>query len=290
MYNLGMVIPDNEYRNFFEACKNHVGLNDVRTVSNRIFELYERRNGQVTEDNIRDHFSQIITDCIGLEKESWDNMRNEIYRDWIQIFLQIEDRATLFPTINQMIEETTIMLNNESTPATINQINSNLADFNSRLRISLHQSGFNRSGKSFEYHIERCFRILGMRFQIQKTIDNQTLDFVFPNVQRIENIENRGCAVMECQTTLKDRFRLSTARGQHLNLADKYAITGTGAGVVRDNDIDDFTERKLDEYVGANMIGVVLRPVAITINRQNIISFEDFVNVEYPRFSQMWNE
>ena len=41
MYNLGMVIPDNEYRNFFEACKNHVGLNDVRTVSNRIFECFE---------------------------------------------------------------------------------------------------------------------------------------------------------------------------------------------------------------------------------------------------------
>tara|TARA_B100001123_G_C15293028_1_gene1018146 strand:+ start:1412 stop:2272 length:861 start_codon:yes stop_codon:yes gene_type:complete len=285
-----VTIPDQEYKKFWKLAKNAVGLEHIETISNRIFKLYQERHGNPTPDDVRDHISQIISDCIGLEKENWDNMRNELYRDWISLLISDNNRANSFPTINQLVEDSVDLLNSQSQGfEKIHEINSNLADFNSRLRISLHQSGFVRSGGSLEFHVENCFKILGMKFETQKTVDNQKLDFVFPDKKTIIDAENRGCAVMECQTTLKDRFRLSTARGNHLNLVDKYGITATGAGVVRKNDLNDFSPKKLDEYVGAKMIGVVLKPVAERINRKNIISFEDFVNNEYPRFSRMWN-
>ena len=97
---------------------------------------------------------------------------------------------------------------------------------------------------------------------------------------------------MECQTTLKDRFRLSLGKTNDLNRqSTKFIATLSGVNLITQSDHNDITQAKIDEIHDNDWQLICLREVAeelVSNNPDTIISFEDFVNNEYPRISQAW--
>ena len=93
--------------------------------------------------------------------------------------------------------------------------------------------------------METIFKILGITCEPQQPVAGQKLDFVLPNLTQLEE-KPLQTALLECQTTLKDRFRLTSGKRQALR-TKKYLATATGANVITLVDDTDITKEKLAE-------------------------------------------
>lgn len=98
----------------------------------------------------------------------------------------------------------------------------------------------------------------GFKFDRQEKLeDGETIaDFFLPNKDAVRTNPNKVLNI-ECQTTLKDRHRLTTGKStdQHIQ---RYLATGTGIGLFTKKDINDFTFEKLKELIIINNIQVVV--------------------------------
>lgn len=62
---------------------------------------------------------------------------------------------------------------------------------------------------------------------------------------------------IECQTTLKDRFRLTTGKSTDAKIK-RYLATVTGAGIVTKRDLNDFSVDKVKEIIMDNNVTLVV--------------------------------
>lgn len=141
---------------------------------------------------------------------------------------------------------------------TYNQVNTNSIDIDTfieniskeiipaaqHIATSNSQSAKSRAGASLENHLATLMDKCGFSFEPQQKIENgETIaDFFLPNVQSAHT--NPSLVInIECQTTLKDRHRLTTGKltGEPVI---RYLATGTGCGLFTKNDIKDFTLEK----------------------------------------------
>ena len=67
----------------------------------------------------------------------------------------------------------------------------------------------------------------------------------------------RKCQTKLCQTTLKDRFRLTTGKSTDAKIK-RYLATVTGAGIVTKRDINDFSVDKVKEIIMDNNVTLVV--------------------------------
>ena len=82
------------------------------------------------------------------------------------------------------------------------------------------------------------------------------MDFVIPNIDAIEEMPDQVINI-ECQTTLKDRFRLTTGKSTDAKIK-RYLATVTGAGIVTKRDIHDFSVDKVKEIIMDNNVTLVV--------------------------------
>lgn len=82
------------------------------------------------------------------------------------------------------------------------------------------------------------------------------MDFVIPNVAAIEEMPDQVINI-ECQTTLKDRFRLTTGKSTDAKIK-RYLATVTGAGIVTKRDLNDFSIDKVKEIIMDNNVTLVV--------------------------------
>ena len=281
-------IPDKEYKKFWDLLKEKTNLEDIETRSTKVVREYENKNEKITESLVKEKMSEILIGCIILEKEKWELTKTSIRQNWIDI---LNGHESEFPTITSIVNNAAKHVSEESN--NVKKIHAAIRDtesLSSRISTSLDQSAKNRAGKSFEFHIKNCINKIGMTYESQVEVHNEkpVYDLVFPNKQHLEN-NGRGSAVMENQSTLKDRFRLTQGRGKNVRLDGKFLATGSGLGIVVKKDKKDLTKKKLAELKKNNVILIVFKKVSEEKNDSYVISFEDFVNNEYPRFSKMWN-
>ena len=96
--------------------------------------------------------------------------------------------------------------------------------------------------------MEHFFNILNFEYERQKSLrPGEVLDLVFPSLE-ILLAAQQNAIIVECQTTLKDRFRLSLGKTNDLNReATKFIATLSGVNLITQSDHNDITQAKIDE-------------------------------------------
>ena len=82
------------------------------------------------------------------------------------------------------------------------------------------------------------------------------MDFVIPSLSAIDEMPDQVINI-ECQTTLKDRFRLTTGKSTDAKIR-RYLATVTGAGIVTKRDLNDFSVDKVKEIIMDNNVTLVV--------------------------------
>lgn len=124
--------------------------------------------------------------------------------------------------------------------------------------FSQKQSAKCRVGETLQNHLANIFDICKVPYetQQQKIEGGTIMDFVIPNVAAIEEMLDQVINI-ECQTTLKDRFRLTTGKSTDAKIK-RYLATVTGAGIVTKRDINDFSVDKVKEIIMDNNVTLVV--------------------------------
>ncbi len=184
------------------------------------------------------------------------------------------------------------------------------------ISFSIMQSAKSRAGAAFENILKRLLDRSGIVFETQVQEDKgQTItDFVIPTMEQAKTNPSHAAAI-ECQTTLKDRFRLTTGKSSSTDL-QCYLATPTGLGIFAKRDEQDISLEKLDNIVlNQNCTLIVFPAVKDKIKQklekekesddpklqkercekllasidQRIISFSMFFKREVPLLNQFWS-
>ncbi|MCR5516971.1 MAG: hypothetical protein K6F17_00150 [Lachnospiraceae bacterium] len=124
--------------------------------------------------------------------------------------------------------------------------------------FSQKQSAKTRVGETLQNHLSKIFNICGIKYETQQQKDEggTIMDFVIPSLAAIDEMPDQVINI-ECQTTLKDRFRLTTGKSTDGKIK-RYLATVTGAGIVTQRDRKDFTVNKVKEIIVDNNVTLVV--------------------------------
>lgn len=283
-----MVIPKNEMSKFNGFLRGS-RLPSSRDMSLRAIKEYEKQSGRITQDNLRKNFSQILAECIQIENRMFVEIMNDLRESWASDLLKINDRHEKFPTISKIVDEIISCLKSSSSPEKqFSEITRLASSINDGVSFGQKQAGKTRAGEAFQNYLEHFFDILEFDYERQKAIKSgEVLDIIFPDLSTLKK-KPADCIMMECQTTLKDRFRLSLGKGQDLQGIARFIATMTGANVITERDHADLTNGKIIEIGEKHWRLVTLKQVADSHKSNTIISFEEFVNKQYPSRSGLW--
>ena len=93
--------------------------------------------------------------------------------------------------------------------------------------------------------------------RVGETLQNHLASiFDIPNLSAIDEMPDQVINI-ECQTTLKDRFRLTTGKSTDAKIK-RYLATVTGAGIVTKRDLNDFSVDKVKEIIMDNNVTLVV--------------------------------
>ena len=283
-----MPIPKDEMKSFNNFLRES-RLPSSRKMSDRAIANYEKEHGKITSALLRKNFSQIIADCIQIENRMFDEIMNEIRESWGIDLLGNTERNRSFPVISGLIDQAIAVLNaKDAVEEKLASVIKILQEINDGVSFGMKQSGKTRAGAAFQNYLESFFDRLDLQYDRQQAIrPGEVLDLVFPNLKLLQE-RHQDAIIMECQTTLKDRFRLSLGKAHEQVGTTKFIATLTGTNIITASDHLDLTDAKINEIRDNHWRLVSLREVSEQKNSPTIMSFEDFVNKEYPNRSGLW--
>ena len=284
-----MPIPKDEMKSFNNFLRES-RLPSSRKMSDRAIANYEKEHGKITSALLRKNFSQIIADCIQIENRMFDEIMNEIRESWGIDLLGNTERNRSFPVISGLIDQAIAVLNaKDAVEEKLASVIKILQEINDGVSFGMKQSGKTRAGAAFQNYLESFFDRLDLQYDRQQAIrPGEVLDLVFPNLKLLQE-RHQDAIIMECQTTLKDRFRLSLGKAHEQVGTTKFIATLTGTNIITASDHVDLADAKINEIRDNHWRLVSLREVSEQKNSPTIISFEDFVNKEYPNRSGLWS-
>jgi hypothetical protein len=264
-------------------------LPSSREMSCRSIKEYEKQHGKITSDKLKKNFSEILTECIQIEYRMFQEIINDLRESWASDLLKERDRYKKFPTISKISDDVISCLTSSSSPEEMfSKITKLTSTINDGVSFGQKQAAKTRAGEAFQNYLEHFFDILDFKYDRQKAIKSgEVLDIIFPDLPTLKK-KPADCIMMECQTTLKDRFRLSLGKGQELQGIARFIATMTGASVITERDKNDLSKKKIAEIGEKHWRLVALKQVAQKHSSDTIISFEEFVNKQYSSRSGLW--
>lgn len=126
------------------------------------------------------------------------------------------------------------------------------------ISFSQKQSAKSRVGNTLQNHLQTIFEKCEIpNDQQQQREDGGTImDFVIPSLEAYNTMPDQVINI-ECQTTLKDRFRLTTGKSTDAKIK-RYLATATGCGLVTQRDVNDFSVEKVKEIIVDNNVTLVV--------------------------------
>lgn len=118
------------------------------------------------------------------------------------------------------------------------------------------QSAKSRAGNSLQNHLSKLLTILEVPHDTQSDISNEILDFLIPGEAQFKSQPTLVLNI-ECQTTLKERFRLNQGRGTNEHL-QKFIATASGCNLITSKDHKDITLKKLKNIILKNNITLIV--------------------------------
>ncbi len=150
------------------------------------------------------------------------------------------------------------------------------------LSFSIMQSSKTRAGAAFEHSLERLLRFIDVKYetQVQEDEGKTITDFIIPSMEQAKTSPTFSAGV-ECQTTLKDRFRLTLGKNSSSQIS-YYLATPTGVGIFNKRDDHDITFEKVENIVLNQDVTLIVFPESKEKIRSMLI---DNNKAENPRYS-----
>lgn len=197
-------------------------------------EIFQRKNNEIMNRVLPYYYSVIYE-----KKDEKYAETSEKIKELVKIYEKCKEETY---TVDMFIEE----ISNIATP---------IID---TVSFSQKQSAKCRVGETLQNHLSNIFNICDVPYetQQQKIEGGTIMDFVIPNVLAIEEMPDQVINI-ECQTTLKDRFRLTTGKSTDAKIK-RYLATVTGAGIVTKRDLNDFSIDKIKEIIMDNNVTLIV--------------------------------
>lgn len=210
---------------------------------------------------------EILKELLRLENDIYQEKSNELLKDIIPFY-----RATIMGTMEDSYPEMRAYVNAMealyydvqggecSYDDYLKKMNELSAPIMHTISFSLMQSSKTRAGSAFEHSLKRMFELMNVKFEYQvKEGEGKTItDFAIPSMGQARINPQMGAAI-ECQTTLKDRFRLTLGKSASSQIRC-YLATPTGVGIFNKRDSHDISLEKLQNIVVDQGVALVVFP------------------------------
>ena len=243
---------------------NYLGA--TKEMANAAFEKYEKEAGlQLSKENILKDIDETLKNLLIAETAIYNERSARIIAEVIPYYYEniFEEDDRNYPDTSNFIRQLLEIFKKcaEKTYTEedfIYDIFEKTAPVIDHISFSQKQSAKTRVGDSLQNHLEKIFEVCKIPFETQKQKDTggTVMDFVIPNLEAIESAPDQVINI-ECQTTLKDRFRLTTGKSTRANVK-RYLATTTGCGLITERDVNDFSVDKIKEIIMDNNVTLVV--------------------------------
>lgn len=226
---------------------------------------YEKRQGHsLTRDEIMNNTDEVLKNLLNEETTIFNERMQSFGESILPLYydrfyrkpngyLHMEDLMnSIIDTYNR------VKLNDLDERGFIDEISKEIIPVSHHIATSNSQSAKTRAGAALENHLALLMERCGFKYEQQVKIeDGETIaDFFLPNLKAAE-VHIQDVMNIECQTTLKDRHRLTTGKFTDQPIK-RYLATGTGIGLFTKKDINDFSLEKLKELILINGIRIIV--------------------------------
>lgn len=239
---------------------------DTKRMAELAFEYYrDTTDVELTATYVADNADEVLRDLFLAETSIFQIKNTEIMEQvlpfyYAYIFRKKDER---YNETSEKIEKLVALYNRcqEGTVSIkefIDEISTVTTPIIDVVSFSQKQSAKCRVGETLQNHLANIFDMCDVPYetQQQKIEGGTIMDFVIPNVAAIEEMPDQVINI-ECQTTLKDRFRLTTGKSTDAKIK-RYLATVTGAGIVTKRDLNDFSIDKVKEIIMDNNVTLVV--------------------------------
>lgn len=250
---------------YLKEVRDHC-LPNSQEMANLAFARYQESLGQeLTEAYIRDHADEVLKGLFVSETELFNEKNNSLLSSVIPYYYNHLYGSTddKYPETKENMDRL-IELYNECRNDTCNMdyfvqvISETVGPMVDVISFSQKQAAKSRVGNTLQNHLRKMFEICGISNepQQQRSDGGTIMDFVIPSLEAYTIMPDQVINI-ECQTTLKDRFRLTTGKSTDARIK-RYLATATGCGLVTARDVKDLTIQKVREIVVDNNVTLVV--------------------------------
>jgi hypothetical protein len=239
-------------------------LPDTKEMANRALKKVEDEKGvKVDKLYVQENFNSLLVELLKAETEIFEEIQLRVINEVLPFYTKKYFKRKEYPETNKLIQRLNIIYdrtkNNElDFDVFLESVTSELSPVIDIISFSAKQSAKTRVGNSLENHLRNLFSLLETSFDYQKKVGTEgaVLDFVIPSKKHFE-LDPSNVINLECQTTLKDRFRLTLAKISSVG-AKKYLVTATGRNLITKSDKADLTLDKIREIIDENRVTLVV--------------------------------
>lgn len=239
-------------------------LPDTKEMANRALNKIEyEKSIKLDKDYVQGNFNNLLIDLLKAETKIFEEIQSRVINEVLPFYTKKYFKRKEYPETNKLIQRLNMIYegtkNNEfDFDVFLESITRELSPVIDIISFSAKQSAKTRVGNSLENHLRNLFTLLEIPFDYQKQVDTHgaVLDFILPSKKHFE-LDPSNVINLECQTTLKDRFRLTLAKISNVG-AKKYLVTATGLNLITKSDKKDLTLDKVREIIDENRVTLVV--------------------------------
>ncbi len=252
-------------KGYLKKVRDHY-LGATREMANAAFEKYEEESGlKLTKENILNDVDGILKNLLMAETSIYNERSTKIISEVMPYYYHYifgqDDKK--YPETSNYIKRMLEIYRKCSKKSYkeeefIRDIFEQTSPVIDHISFSQKQSAKTRVGDSLQNHLEKIFEVCEIPYETQKRKDSggTVMDFIIPNSAAIDSAPDQVINI-ECQTTLKDRFRLTTGKSTRANIK-RYLATTTGCGLINEGDVNDFSVDKIKEIIMDNNVTLVV--------------------------------
>ncbi|MFA9466998.1 MAG: type II restriction endonuclease [Velocimicrobium sp.] len=239
---------------------------NTKEMADLALEKYQGEIGKIlVKDDVMGCADEILRELFIAETEIFSEKNSEIMQNVLPYYYD-----NIYEKKDEKYAETSIqikrlleiynMCKNETitTDVFIKEISDITVPIIDTVSFSQKQSAKCRVGETLQNHLSKIFDICEIPYETQQQrVEGGTImDFIIPSSDDINKAPDQVINI-ECQTTLKDRFRLTTGKSTD-GKVKRYLATITGAGIVTARDTKDLTAGKVKEIIQDNNVTLVV--------------------------------
>lgn len=241
-------------------------LPSSREMANLAFDRYQSNLGQeITREYVLEYTDEVLRGLFIAETEIFAERNEKILSSALpyyvrEIYQRTDDH---YPETSSNVDRLVHLFNEcrehmVDIDYFVSEISEAVGPIMDVVSFSQKQSAKSRVGNTLQNHLETIFERCNIPYnsQQQREDGGTIMDFVIPGIEAYSSMPDQVINI-ECQTTLKDRFRLTTGKSTDAKIK-RYFATASGCGLVTSRDVNDFSVEKVREIIIDNNVTLVV--------------------------------